>query len=45
MEDSMVGVYGFLSSVARNVFNNKDAIVIGPTPPGTGVMKEVLGAT
>jgi hypothetical protein len=37
--------YGFLSSVARSVFNNSEAMVIGPTPPGTGVMNDVFGAT
>ena len=27
------------------VFSSKQAIVIGPTPPGTGVIHEALGAT
>src|SRR5690349_12298125 len=37
--------YGFRFSAARSVFNKSEAMVIGPTPPGTGVMKEVFGAT
>ena len=30
---------------ANNVFFIKETIVIGPTPPGTGVMYEHFGAT
>ena len=36
---------GFRSSVARKVFSRRDAIVIGPTPPGTGVMNEAFFET
>ena len=35
----------FLHSAALRVFTISDTIVIGPTPPGTGVIYEALGAT
>ncbi len=38
-------VYGCRNSVALSVFNRREAIVIGPTPPGTGVMKDAFAAT
>src|SRR5688572_2261485 len=44
-KSSKVCCQGFLSSAARNVLSSNEAIVIGPTPPGTGVINEVLGAT
>jgi hypothetical protein len=39
------GLSQFFVLHAWKVFFNKAAIVIGPTPPGTGVIHEHLGAT
>src|SRR6185436_18066273 len=35
----------FLRSAAFTVFASSIAIVIGPTPPGTGVMRDAIGTT
>jgi hypothetical protein len=36
---------GFKFSAALRVFINNEAMVMGPTPPGTGVMYEAFAAT
>ena len=37
--------FSFCSFAARMVFFISIAMVIGPTPPGTGVMAEAMGST